>query len=250
MKLQVLSDLHRELDRSFHIAKTDADLIVLAGDIDQGTLGVEWAASESERLDKPVIYVAGNHEHYDHDIDSNESAMRERANELGVHFLENESIIVSGMRFLGCTFWTDYLAAPGESQANAMWLAKRKLEDHRRIRLGEKRFHPRDALARHEQSVDWLEQELERGSETPTVVVTHHAPSTSCQHPKIKMNTLAAAFLSERDDLVERSDLWIYGHTHACLDKPVRGTWVVSNQKGYPHENTDFKNGFCFEVQR
>lgn len=248
MKIQVLSDLHRELDRSFHVAKTDADLFVLAGDIDQGVSGIEWAASEADRLGKPVVYVAGNHEHYDYCIEENERAMRQRAADLGVYFLENDGVMIDRVRFLGCTFWTNYLAAPNESQKNAMWLCKRKLEDHRRIRKGKKRFHPRDALERHEESAAWLEKELNSSSETPKVVVTHHGPSVACQNPKIRLNTMAAAFVSERDDIVEKADAWIYGHTHACLDAHIRGTRVVSNQKGYPHEKTSFENGFFIEL--
>jgi len=74
MLIQLLSDLHNEFLRNGDpnkshqwfgtIPTTNADVIVLAGDIDIGTKGVEWAIRESQRLEKKIIYVLGNHEFY------------------------------------------------------------------------------------------------------------------------------------------------------------------------------------------
>lgn len=60
MKLHILSDLHLE-NEGFTIPETNADVIVLAGDIHEGTRAIPWI---KEQTDKPVIYVAGNHEYY------------------------------------------------------------------------------------------------------------------------------------------------------------------------------------------
>lgn len=59
MKLRVLSDLHQELcgfgpDAA---AVRQADVIILAGDIDKGIKGIAWARSAFPN--KPVVYVAG-----------------------------------------------------------------------------------------------------------------------------------------------------------------------------------------------
>ncbi|GAB1537707.1 hypothetical protein NUACC21_03600 [Scytonema sp. NUACC21] len=61
MKIQILSDLHLEF-QPFHIPHTDADVFVLAGDINLGKKGVAWAVENIPS--KPVIYVLGNHEYY------------------------------------------------------------------------------------------------------------------------------------------------------------------------------------------
>ena len=37
-----------------------------------------------------------------------------------------------------------------------------------------------------------------------------------------------------------RAALWIHGHTHTAFDYDVRGTRVVCNPRGYPHETTGF----------
>ena len=59
MKIQILSDLHNEFLRSGQsnsshhwsgvIPKTDADIIILAGDIDTGINGAQWTIDESAR---------------------------------------------------------------------------------------------------------------------------------------------------------------------------------------------------------
>ena len=53
MKIQLLSDLHNEFypgHKAPPISPTDADVVVLAGDIDLGVGGVHWAAEQAERL--------------------------------------------------------------------------------------------------------------------------------------------------------------------------------------------------------
>ena len=39
-----------------------ADLVILAGDVNLGTKGIEWIKSTIKNI--PVIYVLGNHEYY------------------------------------------------------------------------------------------------------------------------------------------------------------------------------------------
>ncbi len=34
----------------------------------------------------------------------------------------------------------------------------------------------------------------------------------------------------------DRVPVWIHGHTHRRVDLEVRGTRVISNPRGYPHE--------------
>ena len=64
MKLNILSDLHLGFASMEH-PHNDADVVVLAGDIARPQVAIEWARS----LDKPVLYVPGNHEFYGGSID-------------------------------------------------------------------------------------------------------------------------------------------------------------------------------------
>ncbi len=60
MRIHLLSDLHNEFDL-FEPEVRDADVVILAGDINVKTRGVEWAKNT---FTCPVLYVPGNHEFY------------------------------------------------------------------------------------------------------------------------------------------------------------------------------------------
>src|SRR3954462_11909898 len=59
MKLNILSDLHLS-QAELPLRESDADAVILAGDIARPEQALEWA----KRLAKPVLYVPGNHEFY------------------------------------------------------------------------------------------------------------------------------------------------------------------------------------------
>src|SRR5262245_13341223 len=105
MRLHILSDLHLEFG-NVEIPETEADVVVLAGDIHLGREGRRWARTQFP--DKPVIYVLGNHEFYRHSLpDLTQSLKRETAGS-HIHVLENDALEIGGYTFLGCTLWTDF----------------------------------------------------------------------------------------------------------------------------------------------
>jgi predicted phosphodiesterase len=61
MRLYVLSDLHMEF-APFEPPATDADAVILAGDISTGLNGLKWA--QTTFPNRPIVYVLGNHEFY------------------------------------------------------------------------------------------------------------------------------------------------------------------------------------------
>lgn len=200
---------------------------------------MRWACAEAKRLGKPVIYVPGNHEYYGGELRSKERAMREIGRCEGGHVLNNDSIEFGRVRFLGTTLWTDYKTAPYGSTDDAMPHSKRVMADHSVIRVGDRKFHSRDALALHRESLAWLKSELADETDSiTTVVIPHHAPPLRCRHPQFGLDLTSGAFLSDLDDVVAKADAWFYGHTHSCLDQRVRGARVVSNARGYPYERT------------
>jgi hypothetical protein len=218
-------------------ADAAADVVVLAGDIDVGTAGIVWAGAESQRLGLPVVYVAGNHEFYGSDLPRLLDRLREEARHQGVYFLDNDVVSLGGVRFLGCTLWTDYRHHPGIPRARLLATIARVLTDHRLIRLGGRPFLPEDAAQLHAISRAWLAARLAEPHPGPTVVVTHHGPSPLCQHPRIPAGFLSAAFHSDLTALLGAGPAaWIYGHTHANLCLDLGGTWLLSNQAGYPGE--------------
>ena len=129
MKLHILSDIHLEFGkwpRDVDINAIEADVTILAGDIGVGLEGIDWALS----IDRPVIYVCGNHEFYgQRPMNDFWRKAKEKVEHTHVHLLENESIIVDGVRFLGCTLWTDFAILGGDQQESCMTSAGRNMSD-------------------------------------------------------------------------------------------------------------------------
>ncbi len=265
MKIQILSDLHNEFLRhgkknpGHHwagvIPQTDADIIILAGDIDTGIKGVEWAVTESERLAKNIIYVLGNHEFYGHEYNSVKEKIARHCEGTGVHCLNPAVYILDNVRFIGATLWTDYSADIRVPQDLAMLYVDKALMDHRVIKYrsgdSNRRFKPHDALAIHMDELNWLKKQLGNSHKGKTVVVTHHGPHPVCQHPTFPVNEISTAFHSDQGNLIEMNDIdvWVYGHTHANLDRVIFDTRIISNQAGYPGEGVSgFDAGFIIEL--
>lgn len=263
MKIQFASDLHLELWRDLRpfrfVAPTDdADVIVLAGDIDTGTNGVRFALDLSADRGVPVVYVLGNHEFYGHSfpdlIDECRRLARGeglRASErhlLGaeVYVLENDVVVLGGVRFLGCTLWTDF-ALQGTPE-RSMRIAHSAMNDYSRITASNRlqSIRPEDTRAAHTVSRQWLGHALrEEPWGGKTVVVTHHAPLREANHPQFVGGVMTPAFVSNLSDLIDAHDVaaWIFGHTHACIDLHRGGTRIVSNQLGYPWEASASADG-------
>ena len=239
MRLQLASDLHLELlERWRHerliTPAPDADVLVLAGDIHRGTAALERFAA----WPVPVLYLAGNHEYYRSRWETQRSALRRAAEGSAVRFLDNDAVTLDGVRFLGCTLWTDYEGA-GVPAPEAMAAAEDFLLDHRRIDTASGPFRARQALEDHLRSRAWLARELAADRSTPTVVLTHHAPHPGSIHPRFAGSPINGAFVSDLSALVEQADLWLHGHMHDSCDYRVGRCRIVCNPRGYAHNRHD-----------
>ena len=87
MKLLILSDLHNEF-QPFQPVPTDADVVILAGDIDVKARSGQWAASAFGSL--PVVMVAGNHDLWGSSIPRGYEKMKEAVRGSNVHFLTEQ----------------------------------------------------------------------------------------------------------------------------------------------------------------
>ena len=236
MRIQIASDLHLEhLEWRFPdyrgVEPTDADVLVLAGDIANGARGLElfgaWPC--------PVIYVPGNHEYYGSSLAKVDAELAEMA-----HAFPNVTVLapgvteVGGVRFIGCTLWTDYCLFGERYRELAMAACAATLPDHTVIKVeGDTPFSPAVALDLHRQQREWLRSKLDQSFDGKTVVVSHHAPATGSLHPMFAQDLVSAAFISDLTDLLGTSALHIHGHTHHSFDYDVRGTRVIANPMGY-----------------
>jgi predicted phosphodiesterase len=251
MKLHILSDLHLEFSNLL-AHQTTADVVILAGDIGTGTIGIEWARKTFPR--KKIVYVAGNHEFYGQDRLETITKLRVAAQESGAFFLDNDEVLIDGVRFLGCTLWTDFALFGKDSKSTAMREGNQCLNDFRLIREGKSPFSPMDSIKLHQKSLKWLQRKLARPFSGKTVVVTHHLPSERSVPTRFKKNIISACFASRLEHLFDLPvNLWIHGHTHDNMDYEMTGTRVVCNPRGYvrfgyPPENLDFNPGLVIEI--
>lgn len=245
MKLHVLSDLHLSAS-PFAVPATDAELVVLAGDLARPDQALAFART----LEKPALYVPGNHEFYGASPAATLARMRGLSTGSTVRVLSSESVVIDGVRFLGSTLWTDFaLYGEGAHALTAQQQGAALLRDFSRIARDPPEagpFQPDDALQLHRASRRWLEGQLARPHPGPTVVITHHAPSPRSIHPRFAGSPINPCFASDLEALMDgaRVALWIHGHTHNSFDYRVRGTRVLCNPRGYcpgqVRENPDF----------
>ena len=237
MRLHVLSDLHLEY-APFEPPAVDADVVIVAGDIAPGTAGIDWMR---RRLDgRPVLYVAGNHEFYGSDLPGLTGRIREAARGSQIHVLENDAVVIGGVRFLGCSLWSDFDFAGEDNRAHSMRVCERLVNDYKHIRASEldRPLLAQDTRDLHVASRAWLATSLAVPHDGPTVVITHHAPLVRARPDNPLLAAIGGAFASDLSQLMgaDAVDLWVFGHIHKVVDVDVNGTRVLSNQRGYPHE--------------
>lgn len=276
MKIAVMSDLHLEYDAKlahssepgahgrdaldFYLKppQPQADLLVLAGDVHNGSLAVDWVV---RHFAIPTILIAGNHEPYGHELFRTIAFSRQRSSTTAgrVAFLERgiwEGEVCAGerARFICATLWTDFrlYGTPERS----MEIAQDRVEDFQVIRIERgyklRALRPTDTVRLHEASVAFLRQELSRPFDGVTVVVTHHAPSPRSIAPRFQNDPLNPAFASNLDALIctYGPALWIHGHMHDSFDYSIGGTRIVCNPRGYFRDqlNPRFDPNFVVEL--
>lgn len=244
LRLNILSDLHLR-QGAFTPPRTDADAVILAGDVARPEQAIAWARA----FRQPVIYVLGNHEFYGSSLPTALAELQNLAGGTGIRVLDRQALVLDGVRFLGATLWTDFmLAGEGAARERAIAEATRLVRDFSVIDSTENpgtKFTPPESIRVFRQHAKWLRQELAEPFDGPTVVITHHAPSPRSVHPRFTGSPLNGAFVSDLEALMggDRVVLWVHGHTHDSFDYTVRGTRVVCNPRGYARDGVN-ENAF------
>lgn len=245
-----MSDLHLEfgkMPRSYR--PPPCDVVVLAGDIATGVVGVMWAI---ETFDVPVIYVMGNHEPYGkRQYHGHLAKLREKAAGTHVHVLNNDAVTIGGVRFLGATLWADF-----ELYGTA-WLSQKLagegMNDYRQILIDRTRpLTPEHTRAFFSESRFFLSEALREPNAPKTVVVTHFSPSEMSSLPRYRGDPLTPAYASRLESLIldTQPALWVHGHMHNTSDYQIDQTRVICNPRGYVgvELNETFDPGLVVEV--
>jgi len=258
MLIRYMSDIHLEFGW-MHILSLEEDkdtVLVLAGDI-----GLVYNPTQLETLGRflvgastmfrAVIYVLGNHEHYNYSITKTYDTVRRLVADRGlenVFVLENETKIIDDVAFIGATLWTNYNNNPV-----AGVLAEQAMNDHRLIRIGpvlepyQKPFRAADAKRFFDHSKPYVFNQVkeQKAAGNKTVLVVHHGVSGQSTHERYKGSPYNPAFVSElTEDIVDAQPKFIiHGHVHDAFDYTIGDTRVLVNPRGYVGSEAGF-NGF------
>ena len=285
VNIQLLSDLHLESNPHFTAQPAPgADLLVLAGDIgsyqkNSQLISLKIADFGLARFSPlpiaqggagwptPVFFIPGNHEYDGLDFDETHARLRETCERLGIVWLERQCVVLNGVRFVGCTLWTDFDALSSgpmsTTTSGTMTIGEQLKARDKAFRAANfylKRNHsfqanqPMLADAVREQGLEsqaWLRQALGVPFAGTTVAITHFAPSLRSADPRYGITPGTAGFCNSLDDLLPLAKVWMHGHLHCAIDYVAHGCRVVANPLGYARkgEQAAFKPDGCIRIE-
>ena len=244
MLLRPFSDIHTEfwqdnrlsvLSQIIPSMPLDKDTIaIVAGDTGLAHRPETWHEI-LELLGKQflaVICIEGNHFYYKNDYLGRITELRKMFPlPENVHFLENESVAIGGILFVGATLWTDF----DGNDIFKMQQARMSMNDFNLIRNPDgSLLHPEDTVQLFMESKRFIFDTLEKAAERK-VVVTHHGISPLSIHEKYRGDSLNYAFMTDlSNEIIDHGpDIWVHGHTHNSFDYTLGKTRVIVNPYGY-----------------
>ncbi len=264
IKIKLLSDIHIEINPNFKIDLSGVDILCLAGDIGEEPNGINWAFSLlKDYKDLHIVYVLGNHSCYGkfNNIDKIKNKLNDILNSKTqecfdfndsrrFHFLENDSVLIYGIKFISSCLWTDF----NNRNMNDINVAWSSMNDFNYIRQSTTytKFTPYRAATLHEKAREYIFNELNNTpKDTRCIVVTHHQPYLSSKNTELKY-----AYENNLDNYFENCNnppiYWFSGHTHESEiithKYPNGSITFISNQLGYPNENTGFNKDFLLKI--
>jgi Icc-related predicted phosphoesterase len=254
MRVALASDIHLEFG-AIELENTEsADVLILAGDICQAvdvnhdtTMGrtcQTFFKQVSDRFPR-VIYIMGNHEHYQGDYARSRERLQKMLDNHGcqnVHLLEKDTVTIEDVTFVGGTLWTDF----NREDSLCMWHAGQSMNDYRICKNSGRgisgggyasRLQPEDTLADHRAMLDYIRLVTEGQTDRKFVLAIHHAPSSesvaACYKGDLLMNGNFYTDLSEF--ILDRPQIRLvcHGHMHNVSDYEIGTTRVVCNPRGY-----------------
>lgn len=244
MIVRQISDLHNEMyPYEFTITPADKDAtLVIPGDIDCVRAKARYGMylEYLSKCFKYVVFTAGNHEYWSRSILQTSNDIRKIIKErklTNVFYLQNDTVVLDGVAFIGATFWTNIKNPLVELQVQEI------MNDYRRIRIGpenmpwQRKLRVSDTTMLHYESRGYIEAEAKKQklAGNKVVVVTHHAPSFKSVCPKYQDDVANPAYCSALDYWLMEGDIdyWMHGHIHWKHDYVIGHCRVTCNPRGY-----------------
>lgn len=252
--IHIVSDLHLEFG---NITLPGGDILIIAGDVMEAK-NYFSAFHQTRLLDaiptneflkffeiecakyKTVLYVLGNHEFYNHDIDVVCDRLKMMLPE-NVIILNRDIFNIDEYLFVGATLWTDCNKDDWFTK-NAL---KRCMADFYCVKYKDKTFLPEDSIEFHKRDLDFIKTIVELNRNRNVIVITHHSPSYKSCHEKYKGQLLNGGFHSELSDFIlnnENIKYWIHGHTHDPFCYDIGNCKIICNPRGYAGYEKTAKN--------
>lgn len=238
--LQIVSDLHLEFGKNIKI-KPYAPHLALLGDIGNPFKPHYNRFMETQAAQFQMVFILlGNHEYYGiHTAEEVITKAKTICNAFeNVKLLDRDSYqLTDNTLLLGCTLWSD-ITDDAALHMNDM-----------NIQINNGSLLTADMYRSwHRRDVEFLRNEIAAHTDSNIVVLTHHAPSHIMQG-KYKNSQLCSAFATPLEDLFQPPVIaWASGHVHSNVDTLIDGIRSVSNCKGYPGENTGYKQDVVITV--
>jgi Icc-related predicted phosphoesterase len=230
-----ISDLHVDhmqpgtFEEMLRALNRDVDVLVVAGDVcNSGTRLPSVLGTFCEEF-QHVIYVAGNHEHYNNPVAKLQAIIDGISQKYSnFYHLDNSAVELCGVRFVGSTLWFPF------QESNKKF--ERPMADFGQI--------PEFRDWVYDQNVK-SQAYLRNTVVESDVVITHFLPSHRSVAQQYITSPFNRFFVCPMDDMIEEIQprVWIHGHTHTCSFYNIGDTRVVCNPFGY--ENIGEKSGFC-----
>jgi hypothetical protein len=190
-----------------------------------------------------VIFIVGNHEHYNGDFAKTIPHFRDVLGYLkNLHILEKEIFVLDDVTFIGGTLWTDM----NRRDTRTLHAISGMMNDFRCVgnsanlvdqRGWNGRFTTVDAADDHDAMVEYIRLMIEGKWDQKFVVVGHHAPSRLSTHPRYASEAIMnGGYSSELDNFIldhPQIKLWTHGHTHEDFDYRIGSTRILCNPRGY-----------------
>jgi len=274
LKIAIASDLHLEFGDLEFDNSNRADVLILSGDIlvaqditqhdPHNIMGAEYRSNRYHNFMQRcceqfahVIYIMGNHEHYNGDFAKTESHLKDVLGYLkNLYILEREIKVIDDVTFVGGTLWTDMnredpltlyhmtrmmndFRIIGNSNKNVNYKTFDDIDypDKPTFRTRAAKFSPEDTVEEHGKMRGYVQQIVQGKTDQKFVVVGHHAPSRLSTHEQYAHDTVMnGGYSSELDAFIQdhpQIRLWTHGHTHHNFDYMIGETRVVCNPRGY-----------------
>lgn len=270
MKVQILSDLHLDINRNHPFSLVDTDTFtIIAGDISgHPNESINWIKNNV----KNGVFVEGNHIGYNNMKRSIQYIQTQLEKEFpidaNVSYLYDNYKVIGDYVFVGGILFTDYkLYGEGMYFYNKQ-VAVMSLNDFRYNRFNSLYDRPTDEQdgylkttkvtpSNYEsmfiKTFNAIKNACEMFPDKKIVVVTHHAPSAHSIDIIYETDKANGSYASNLENFIldhPNIKLWCHGHIHSSSDYMIGDCRVICNPRGYENyrENRNFESRLIINI--